>query len=172
MSDRVFGFRTRALHAGGRPDAATGARAVPIYQTTSFVFDDSADAADLFALQKYGNVYTRLGNPTTAAFVWSPTGSRLAYLTGEANDTYRWHFWSQQDTIDGAVYVPPRSFLQQYVRTFDQYAQSVRWWSPDGAAFVYAGRAGGRTGVFVQRVQAGVASVLIGEGDTATWSPR
>ena len=75
-------------------------------------------------------------NPTTAAFVWSPTGSRLAYLTGEANDTYRWHFWSQQDTIDGAVYVPPRSFLQQYVRTFDQYAQSVRWWSPDGAAFV------------------------------------
>ena len=77
MSDRVFGFRTRALHAGGRPDAATGARAVPIYQTTSFVFDDSADAADLFALQKYGNVYTRLGNPTTAALE-----ERLASLEG------------------------------------------------------------------------------------------
>ena len=47
-----FGFRTRALHAGGTPDAATGARAVPIYQTTSFVFEDATDAGNLFALQK------------------------------------------------------------------------------------------------------------------------
>ena len=50
MSDHEFGFKTRSLHAGGRPDPATGARAVPIYQSTSFVFEDTADAADLFAL--------------------------------------------------------------------------------------------------------------------------
>ena len=62
-----FGFRTRALHAGGTPDAQHGSRAVPIYQTTSFVFDDAADAANLFALQKYGNIYSRIGNPTVAA---------------------------------------------------------------------------------------------------------
>jgi len=68
MSDREFGFRTRSLHAGGQPDSATGARAVPIYQTTSFVFEDSADAADLFALQKYGTIYSRISNPTTSAF--------------------------------------------------------------------------------------------------------
>jgi O-acetylhomoserine (thiol)-lyase len=75
--DRAWGPRTRALHAGGRPDPTTGARAVPIYQTTSFVFEDVQDAADLFALQKYGNTYSRLGNPTVAAFE-----ERVASLEG------------------------------------------------------------------------------------------
>jgi O-acetylhomoserine (thiol)-lyase len=64
--DRAFGFATRALHAGQRPDAETGARAVPIYQTTSYVFDDTAHAAALFNLQRFGNIYTRIMNPTTA----------------------------------------------------------------------------------------------------------
>ncbi len=77
MSDREWGFRTRALHAGGGPDPTTGARAVPIYQSTSFVFEDTADAADLFALQKYGTIYSRISNPTTAAFE-----ERMASLEG------------------------------------------------------------------------------------------
>src|SRR3954452_14413091 len=77
MADRTFGFRTRALHAGGTPDAEHGARAVPIYQSTSFVFKDTDDAADLFALQKYGNIYSRIGNPTVAAFE-----ERIASLEG------------------------------------------------------------------------------------------
>ena len=68
FATREFGFRTRSLHAGGRPDPTTGARAVPIYQSTSFVFEDTADAADLFALQKYGTIYSRISNPTTSAF--------------------------------------------------------------------------------------------------------
>jgi O-acetylhomoserine (thiol)-lyase len=76
-ADRRWGFRTRALHAGGVPDATTGARAVPIYQTTSFVFTDTADAANLFALQKYGNIYSRIGNPTVAALE-----ERIASLEG------------------------------------------------------------------------------------------
>src|SRR3712207_864264 len=75
--DRTWGLRTRAVHAGGRPDPTTGARAVPIYQTVSFVFEDAADAADLFALQKYGNIYARIGNPTVAAFE-----ERVASLEG------------------------------------------------------------------------------------------
>jgi O-acetylhomoserine (thiol)-lyase len=69
MSDaptRQFGFETRMLHAGHVPDALTGARAVPIYQTTSYVFDDADTAAQLFELKQYGNIYTRIGNPTTA----------------------------------------------------------------------------------------------------------
>jgi len=66
--DRIFGFSTRALHAGQRPDAETGSRAVPIYQTTSYVFEDTAHAAALFNLQRFGNIYTRIMNPTTAAF--------------------------------------------------------------------------------------------------------
>ncbi len=67
-SDHVFGFDTLSVHAGQRPDPATGARAVPIYQTTSYVFDDTDHAAHLFALQRFGNIYTRIMNPTTAAF--------------------------------------------------------------------------------------------------------
>jgi O-acetylhomoserine (thiol)-lyase len=65
---RSFGFETRMLHAGHIPDAAVGARAVPIYQTTSFVFDDTEIASQLFELRQYGNIYTRIGNPTTAVF--------------------------------------------------------------------------------------------------------
>lgn len=68
MSDHKFGFDTLALNAGQIPDAATGARAVPLYQTTSFVFDSAEHAASLFNLATFGNVYTRLSNPTTAVF--------------------------------------------------------------------------------------------------------
>ena len=67
-SQRVFGFETRMLHAGHIPDAVTGARAVPIYQTTSYVFEDADYAAQLFDLKQYGNIYTRINNPTTAVF--------------------------------------------------------------------------------------------------------
>ncbi|GAA2545260.1 O-acetylhomoserine (thiol)-lyase [Neomicrococcus aestuarii] len=76
-SEHTFGFRTRALHAGGTPDAEHGSRAIPIHQTTSFVFKDADDAANLFALQKYGNIYSRIGNPTVAAFE-----ERIASLEG------------------------------------------------------------------------------------------
>lgn len=71
------GFRTRAVHAGARPDPQTGSRAVPIHQTTAYVFEDSADAATLFALQKFGHIYTRISNPTVAAFE-----ERMASLEG------------------------------------------------------------------------------------------
>ena len=77
MEDRRFGFRTRALHAGTPPDPATGARAQPIYLSTSFVFDSSEHASELFSLRTYGNIYTRIGNPTTAAFE-----ERIASLEG------------------------------------------------------------------------------------------
>ncbi|MGO9258481.1 MAG: O-acetylhomoserine aminocarboxypropyltransferase/cysteine synthase family protein [Bryobacteraceae bacterium] len=74
---RQMGFATRSLHAGHSPDKATLARAVPIYQTTSFVFEDSAHAASLFALQQFGNIYTRIMNPTTDVFE-----QRVAALEG------------------------------------------------------------------------------------------
>jgi O-acetylhomoserine (thiol)-lyase len=75
--DRIFGFDTLAVHAGQRPDPVTGARAMPIYQTTSYVFEDTDHAAELFALQRFGNIYTRIMNPTTAAFE-----ERVAMLEG------------------------------------------------------------------------------------------
>jgi len=77
VTERNWGFRTRSLHAGGRPDSATGTRAVPIYQSTSFVFEDTEDAADQFALQKFGTIYTRISNPTINAFE-----ERIASLEG------------------------------------------------------------------------------------------
>ncbi|MGW9631361.1 O-acetylhomoserine aminocarboxypropyltransferase/cysteine synthase family protein [Agromyces sp. NPDC055520] len=77
MADREYGFKTRAIHAGNIPDQVTGARALPIYQTSAYVFDDTADAAARFALQKYGNVYSRLANPTVASFE-----ERVASLEG------------------------------------------------------------------------------------------
>ncbi len=66
IKERTLGFNTRALHAGYQPDPTTKSRAVPIYQTTSFVFDNSDHAAALFGLQQFGNIYTRIMNPTTA----------------------------------------------------------------------------------------------------------
>ena len=74
---RSYGFATRQLHAGQKPDPATGARAVPIYQTTSFAFRDTAHAARLFALEEPGNIYSRIMNPTNDVFE-----QRLADLEG------------------------------------------------------------------------------------------
>jgi O-acetylhomoserine (thiol)-lyase len=74
---RKFGFETRMVHAGHVPDSNTGSRAVPIYQTTSYVFDNADQAAQLFELKQYGNIYTRISNPTTAVFE-----ERMASLEG------------------------------------------------------------------------------------------
>ncbi|OUD86977.1 Methionine gamma-lyase [Clavibacter michiganensis subsp. michiganensis] len=78
MVDREYGFKTRAIHAGNIPDATTGARALPIYQSSAFVFDDTADAAARFALQKYGNVYSRLSNPRSRRSRSASPASRAA----------------------------------------------------------------------------------------------
>src|SRR6204780_4599597 len=90
MSD--WGFETRQIHAGTSPDPTTNARAVPIYQTTSYVFRDTAHAAALFGLQELGNIYTRIMNPTQAAFedrVASLEGgvAALAVASGQAAET-------------------------------------------------------------------------------------
>ncbi|KAJ2828940.1 O-acetylhomoserine sulfhydrylase, partial [Coemansia furcata] len=70
-------FETLALHAGHTPDSASNARAVPIYQTSSFVFNSAEHGANLFALKELGNIYSRLGNPTTDVFE-----KRIAALEG------------------------------------------------------------------------------------------
>jgi len=77
MTEQLPGFSTLAIHAGAQPDPTTGARVTPIYQTASFVFNDADHAASLFGLQTFGNIYTRLGNPTTAVLE-----ERVAALEG------------------------------------------------------------------------------------------
>src|SRR5512147_45815 len=88
-ADRKPGFNTLAIHAGAQPDPATGARATPIYQTTSFVFDSADHAASLFNLQTFGNIYTRINNPPNAVLeerVTALEGGRagLAVASGHA----------------------------------------------------------------------------------------
>src|SRR6202790_3095457 len=87
-----WGFETRQIHAGAVPDPTTGARAVPIYQTTSYTFRDTAHAAALFGLEELGNIYTRIMNPTQAVFeerVAALEGgvAALAVASGQAAET-------------------------------------------------------------------------------------
>ena len=77
MSDRKFGFDTNCVHAGQAPDPATNSRAVPIYQTTAYAFNDTEHAAALFNLEQFGNIYTRIMNPTNGVFE-----ERMATLEG------------------------------------------------------------------------------------------
>src|SRR5919204_1450921 len=108
MSDHRFGFDTLCLHAGQIPDAATGSRAQPIYQTTSFVFDSADHAASLFNLQTFGNVYSRLSNPTVAVFEERMAAiesgrSALAAATGQAAEvTAIFTLFSARDHIVSA----------------------------------------------------------------------
>ncbi len=89
MTDRQPGFATLAIHAGATPDPATGARATPIYQTTSFVFDDVDHAASLFGLQAFGNIYSRIGNPTCAVLRSGSRRSRAARRPSRSRQAMR-----------------------------------------------------------------------------------
>ena len=127
---------TLALHAGQEPDPTTGARAVPIYQTTSFVFDDTQHAADLFALKVPGNIYSRIGNPTWAVFeerVNALEGgvAALATASGQAANTYAvlniaraGDNFVSVSTLYGGTY-------NLFAHTLPQYGIEVRWLDPD-----------------------------------------
>src|SRR5215218_1391054 len=92
MSDKGWGFETRQIHAGASADPTTGARATPIYQTTSYVFRDTEHAANLFALAEPGNIYTRIMNPTQTVFETRITDleggvGAMATASGQAAET-------------------------------------------------------------------------------------
>src|SRR6267154_138400 len=92
MNDQPMRLATKCLHAGQQPDPATNARAVPIYQTTSYVFNDTDHAARLFALQEFGNIYTRIMNPTTDVFekriaALESGAAALGMASGQAAET-------------------------------------------------------------------------------------
>src|SRR5512139_1738743 len=93
MSTSSYKLNTLALHAGQVPDPTTGARAVPIYQTSSYVFKDTDHAANLFALREFGNIYTRIMNPTTDVFeqrvaALEGGGGALAVASGQAAEVF------------------------------------------------------------------------------------
>jgi O-acetylhomoserine (thiol)-lyase len=142
MSDHTFQPETLAIHAGQIPDAATGARALPIYQTTSFVFDSADHAASLFNLQTFGNVYSRLSNPTVAALeerVAALEGGRaaLASASGMASEAMALMTLLQQGdhvVAAGALYGGSVSMLAVNLKKLGIETTFVDASSPDAFA--------------------------------------
>ena len=136
MTDRAPGFATLAVHAGAQPDPTTGARATPIYQTTSFVFNDADHAASLFGLQAFGNIYTRIGNPTTAVLeerIAALEGgtAALAVASGHAAQVVV----LQQLLMPGDEFIAARklygSSINQFSHAFKSFGWNVVWADPD-----------------------------------------
>jgi O-acetylhomoserine (thiol)-lyase len=127
-TDRKPGFATLAVHAGAAPDPATGARATPIYQTTSFVFDDVDHAASLFGLQAFGNIYTRIGNPTNAVLegrVAALEGgtAALALASGHAAEFLTFHTLLQP----GDEFIAAKKLYGGSINQFNHSYKSFGW---------------------------------------------
>lgn len=132
MAPRAPGFSTLAVHAGAKPDPATGARATPIYQTTSYVFDDADHAASLFGLKAFGNIYTRIMNPTQAVLeerVAALEGgtAALAVASGHAAQLLVFHTL----LTSGDNFVSARKLyggsINQFGTAFKSFGWEVRW---------------------------------------------
>src|SRR5690606_57019 len=141
MNERTPGFNTLAVHAGAQPDPATGARATPIYQTTSYVFDDVDHAASLFGLKAFGNIYTRIMNPTQAVLeerVAALEGGTAALATssGHAAQLLVFHtIMSPGDNFIAARQLYGGS-VNQFGNAFKSFGWNVRWFdTADPASF-------------------------------------
>ena len=136
MTERTPGFATLAIHAGAQPDPTTGARATPIYQTTSFVFDDVDHAASLFGLQAFGNIYTRIGNPTNAVLE-----ERVAALEGGTAGLAVASGHAAQVIVMHTLMTPGDEFIaskklyggsiNQFNHSFKNFGWNVVWADPD-----------------------------------------
>ena len=138
-AERIPGFATLAIHAGAKPDPTTGARATPIYQTTSFVFDDVDHAAALFGLQAFGNIYTRIGNPTCAVLE-----ERIAALEGGTAGLAVASGHAAQVIVMHALMTPGDEFvaskklyggsINQFNHSYKNFGWNVVWADPDDLA--------------------------------------
>jgi O-acetylhomoserine (thiol)-lyase len=135
-AERTPGFSTLSIHAGAKPDPTTGARATPIYQTTSFVFDDVEHAASLFGLQAFGNIYTRIGNPTCAVLE-----ERVAALEGGTAGLAVASGHAAQVIVMHALMTPGDEFvaskklyggsINQFNHSYKNFGWNVVWADPD-----------------------------------------
>ena len=138
-AERTPGFATLSIHAGAKPDPTTGARVTPIYQTTSFVFDDVDHAAALFGLQTFGNIYTRIGNPTCAVLE-----ERVAALEGGTAGLAVASGHAAQVIVLHALMTPGDEFvaskklyggsINQFNHSFKNFGWNVVWADPDDLA--------------------------------------
>jgi len=130
------GFETRAIHAGARPDAATGARSTPIYQTTSYVFDDADHAASLFNLQSFGYIYSRITNPTVAVLeerVASLEGGRAAIAAASGHAAQFLAFFTLLEPGDSFVAAPNLygGSVTQFAKSFPKLGWHCRFADPN-----------------------------------------
>ncbi len=157
MSARHPGFSTLAIHAGAAPDAATGARATPIYQTSSFVFDDVDHAASLFGLQAFGNIYTRIGNPTNAVLeerVAALEGgtAALAVASGHAAEFLTFHCLLQP----GDEFIAARKLyggsINQFNNAYKNFGWNVVWADSDDPATFRAAITERTKAIFIESI--------------------
>ena len=128
MADKTPGFDTLAIHAGGAPDSATGARITPIYQTTAFVFNDVQHASDLFALRAFGNIYTRIMNPTQSVLEGKVAAleggtAALSVASGHAAQLLVFHTMMQP----GDEFIAARQLYGGSINQFNQSFKSFGW---------------------------------------------
>jgi O-acetylhomoserine (thiol)-lyase len=156
-AERIPGFYTLAIHAGAKPDPTTGARATPIYQTTSFVFDDVDHAASLFGLQAFGNIYTRIGNPTNAVLeerVASLEGGTagLAVASGHAAQMIVMHnlmtpgdeFIASKKLYGGSI--------NQFNHAYKNFGWNVVWADPDDLSSFEKAVSGKTKAIFIESI--------------------
>ena len=139
MTDRLPGFSTLSIHAGAQPDPTTGARTTPIYQTTSYVFNDADHAASLFGLQSFGNIYTRITNPTTAVLeerVAALEGgtAAVAAASGHAAQFLVFHTLMQPDDEFVAARRLYGGSINQFNHAFKNFGWNVVWADTDDIA--------------------------------------
>ena len=132
MADRTPGFDTLAIHAGASPDPATGARITPIYQTTAYVFNDVKHASDLFALRAFGNIYTRIMNPTQSVLEGKIAAleggtAALAVASGHAAQLLAFHTMMQPGDEFVAVRQLYGGSINQFSHSFKSFGWHVVW---------------------------------------------
>lgn len=157
MSDRLPGFNTLAIHAGAAPDAATGARATPIYQTTSFVFDDVDHAASLFGLQAFGNIYSRIGNPTCSVLeerVAALEGgtAALAVASGHAAEFLTFHTLLQPGDEFVAAKKLYGGSINQFNHSYKNFGWNVVWADSDDPSTFEAAITSKTKAIFIESI--------------------
>jgi O-acetylhomoserine (thiol)-lyase len=157
MSNDEPGFSTLSIHAGARPDPTTGARITPIYQTTAFVFDDVDHAASLFGLQAFGNIYTRITNPTTAALeervsALEGAPAALAVASGHAAQAIVFHTLMQPGDEFVASTKLYGGSINQFNHAFKNFGWTVKWADPDNLDAVKAAVNEKTKAIFVESI--------------------
>src|SRR5947209_18893642 len=151
------GFSTLAIHAGAAPDPSTGARVTPIYQTTSYVFNDVDHAASLFGLQAFGNIYSRIGNPTCAVLeerIAALEGgtAALAVASGHAAQAIVFHTLMQPGDEFVASNKLYGGSINQFNHAFKNFGWIVKWADPDDLASFEAALSDKTKAIFIESI--------------------